>query len=92
MTNTYVNNMTSTAGNSVPNQFIISSPNSTTFQSYKTTIAIMGTDGLTLDTNAMNYSRTTSKYLYQFTHMTRKELEQDIADGTIKVANLNDKG
>ena len=86
-----VRNMTSPrTGNPVANQFIIEDDNGETFQSYRTTIARRDNDGgLTLDRNALDYSVTTSKYLYGFLDADRKELKAGIADGSIKVADLN---
>ena len=76
-------------GNPTANQFIIDTPTGHVFQSYRTIIAKYEKRQLTLDTDAMNYSRTTSKYLYEYTRMNRKELEQGIAEGYINVQNLN---
>lgn len=59
------------------------------FQSYKTIIARYDSGKLTLDTNAMNYSKTTSKYLYQFTNSSKAQLEERIKEGLVKVRNLN---
>ena len=63
-----VENMKSSKGNLVPNQFIITTKDSIYFQSYKTLIARINkkTNKIYLDTNYWDYSRTTSKYLYQF--------------------------
>ena len=69
-----IENMTSSKGNTIPNQFIIKTEIGTYFQSYKTVIAFVGSDSTILDENALNYSRTTSKYLYQFLGMNKKEI------------------
>lgn len=65
-----VRNMLSKTGRNVPNQFIIEDGIGddwkVCFQSYNTVIAEVTSDGLILDENAENYSRTTSKYMYQF--------------------------
>lgn len=63
-----VENMKSSKGNLVPNQFIITTKDSIYFQSYKTLIARINkkTNKVYLDTNYWDYSRTTSKYLYKF--------------------------
>tara|TARA_R100000005_G_C4984681_1_gene193357 strand:+ start:1341 stop:1625 length:285 start_codon:yes stop_codon:yes gene_type:complete len=90
-----VNNMTSPNGNFVPNQFVIKIKNSYYFQSYQTIIAQKklclnnGDYKIILDTNALNYSRTTSKYLYKFLNMNRKEIESEIKTKEIKLKNLN---
>ena len=82
-----VQNMTSHNGNYVPNQFIIEDDKGReTFQSYETTIAIFDHGKITLDDNALHYSTTTSKYLYMFLGMDRKEI---LADKSIKYENLN---
>ena len=93
-----VENMTSAKGNNVANQFIISGITEQGFteeyfQSYETTIARNyydnGLCSTTLDTNALNYSRTTSKYLYQFLGEGRKEIEAKIKSGEYVVTDLN---
>lgn len=70
-----VRNLTSKrTGRNVPNQFIIEDGigenRKVCFQSYNTIVAVFDSvingGELTLDNNAENYSRTTSKYLYQF--------------------------
>ena len=86
-----VKNMTSTKGNTVPNQFLIKTNEGDFFQSYKTVIAFVG-DNIILDDNALNYSRTTSKYLYQFLGMNRKMIEQKIKEGEIILKDLNNGG
>lgn len=63
-----VENLTSSKGNLVPNQFKITTKDSVYFQSYKTLIARINkrTNKIYLDKNYWDYSRTTSKYLYSF--------------------------
>jgi len=98
MTNTAINlnripkvyNMLSPrSGNEVANQFEIREGTNTYFQSYETIIAVYTNTGLVLDKNAMDYSVTTSRYLYQFTNQTRKELTEGIKEGRITVEDLN---
>ena len=85
-----VENMTSSNGNTVPNQFeIFVSGEGTYFQSYNTVIALRNQSEITIDTNALSYSNTTSKYLYRFLGMNRKEILAGIADGSIKQADMN---
>lgn len=85
-----VRNMTSNStGREIANQFIIEDGNKVYFQSYKTIIAMKQAGKITIDTNAENYSRTTSKYLYQFLNTDRKSLLQDVKAGRIIRANLN---
>lgn len=83
-----VENMLSYNGNKVPNQFIISDykNNRTIFQSYSTIIAMKTNKGIVLDTEALSYSATTSKYLYLFLNMSRKEI---LNDENIVYKNLN---
>ncbi len=78
-------------GQPVANQFIIRGDDGTlTFQSYRTTIATEDAHGrVTLDDGALDYSVTTSKYLYRFLDADRKQVKARIADGTYAVADLN---
>ena len=50
----------------VKNQFIISDKDAIIFQSYNTVIAKKTKTRTILDKKALDYSRTTSKYLYRF--------------------------
>ena len=76
-------------GREIANQFIIEDGNKVYFQSYKTIIAMKQVGKITIDTNAENYSRTTSKYLYQFLNTDKKRLLEDVKTGRIIRANLN---
>lgn len=90
-------NLRSPNGNFVPNQIKIVEIKKDyikeTFQSYDTTIcSIEYKDNkrkILLDTYALGYSRTTSKYLYKFMYMNRKEIERLIKQNEIKFTNLN---
>lgn len=89
-----VENMISDKGNYLPNQFKIYKDDSIYFQSYQTIIAkvnkrTMYNDEIILDYDALNYSRTTSKHLYRFLGMNRKEIQKRIKGGWIKYKNLN---
>lgn len=85
-----VSNMMGSNGNRIVNQFIIEYDYKEVFQSYDTTIAVVYNDGrILLDKEALNYSRTTSKYLFIFLDMTRKNIEYSITKGYIKLVNLN---
>lgn len=85
-----VYNMTSyNTGREIANQFIIEHEGKVYFQSYQTIIAMKEAGKITIDINAENYSRTTSKYLYQFLNTNRKNLLQDVKDGRIVRADLN---
>ena len=92
------------SGDSVRNQFEIyestKKTTSYTFQSYSTIIAKViyknGQQIVILDENALYYSRTTSKYLYQFLDnvsqfrgMSKKEILKAIENKEIKLKNLN---
>lgn len=88
-----VNNMTSSKGNKVANQFILHTPEATFFQSYNSIIVkttFENGERITyLDEYYWNYSRTTSKYRSLFLGENTKETEQKIKDGKYKLANLN---
>lgn len=61
-----IENMKSTRGNKVPNQFIIEYGNFIAFQSYSTLIAVYDSKNDTMYQDVDYYSRTTSKYLNLF--------------------------
>lgn len=90
-------NLRSQNGNFVPNQIKIVETKKDyikeTFQSYDTIIAKVEYKNnkrkILLDTYALGYSRTTSKYLYKFMYMNRKEIETLIKQNKIKLTNLN---
>ena len=86
-----VSNMYSNNGNQVPNQFIIDNGNKTLFQSYKTIVAVKENGMVTLDSNALNYSNTTLKYLKQFlnTNESKKSLHEKIESGFYNTSDLN---
>jgi len=88
-----VENMISSKGNSVPNQFII---RKTThmgvdeyFQSYKSIIAVKSYKGIFLDRNYWDYSVTTGKYRNLFLNETKKETEAKLKSGEYKFKTLN---
>ena len=88
-------------GRPANNQFVIESQtdegNKTkTFQSYDTTIATeindinnFGVVETVLDSNALNYSQTTSKHLFIFLGLDRREIETRVKKGLILVRDLN---
>ena len=87
-----ISNMTSSNGNAVPNQFIVSDDFGTDyFQSYQATIAKKSYCGnpLQLDRDKWDYSPTTSKYRNQFTGLTTAQTKAGIKDGSITLVNLN---
>ena len=61
--NIKVLNMISNNGNRIPNQFVISTPEGSYFQSYNSVIAFINNEGrVFLDRNKWDYSTTTGKY------------------------------
>jgi hypothetical protein len=91
---TKVSSMTSPkTGNPVANQFIVSTPSYTLFQSYDSIIAKTNfEDGkrvVYLDEYYWNYSRTTSKYRNQFLGESTKQTEDKIKNKTYLLTNLN---
>ena len=84
--------MTSQNGNKIPNQFIITLPeNVTMFQSYNTVIAQNRNGEIVLDSKALDYSATTTKYLKHFlgTTESKKQLQAKIKNGFYQVEDLN---
>lgn len=79
----------------VVNQFVITDTKRamTYFQSYKSMIASVWSDGVTkeveLDMQYWNYSRTTSKYLAIFLRESTKEIKEKVKNGTYKLVDLN---
>jgi len=87
-----VQNMISRNGNKVANQFIVTLPeNVTVFKSYNTVIAQNRNGEIVLDSKALDYSATTTKYLKQFlgTNESKKQLQDKIKNGFYHVEDLN---
>ena len=87
-----VENMLSYNGNKVANQFIVHLPeNVSFFQSYDTVIAENRNGKIVLDSKALDYSATTTKYLKQFlnTNESKKQLQAKIKNGFYLVEDLN---
>jgi len=96
-----VENMTSSNGNDVPNQFIITTDKGEYFQSYNSIIAFIpkgnfteeqhkkGLNKIQLDSNTWDYSRTTGKYRNQFLGEDKKETEKKIKEGIYVLTDLN---
>ena len=88
-----IQNMTSSKGNKVANQFIIFDSESTYFQSYKSIIVKTTFEDdervVYLDENYWDYSKTTSKYRNMFLGETTKETQKKIDSGEYKLADLN---
>jgi len=89
MRTVHVENMTSSNGNKVPNQFIIRvNSEGTFFQSYNTIIAAKTPEGVLLDLD-WDYSVTTGKYRNQFLGEKRPATEAKIKTGQYKLIDLN---
>ena len=87
-----VENMVSSRGNTIPNQFIINGgyDGNMYFQSYKSMIAKIDKFGkVFLDSHYWDYSRTTSKYRNMFLNMTTDEIKKGIKANEISLVNLN---
>ena len=87
-----VENMSSSNGNAVANQFIIYDGKNTYFQSYNTIIAMYpnyDNTKIKLDKNSWNYSVTTGKYRNQFLGEKIAETRKKIKSGEYKLVNLN---
>lgn len=84
-----VTNLRSSRGNKVPNQYSIETGNSIIFQSYDSIIAEVSRGVIYLDPVYYNYSKTTSKYLYMFLNMNKKEIQEGLRSGKIQFKNLN---
>tara|TARA_A100000172_G_scaffold40831_1_gene24925 strand:+ start:353 stop:616 length:264 start_codon:yes stop_codon:yes gene_type:complete len=84
-----VENMTSTRGNTVPNQFIITDNGDEYFQSYRSIIAKRSKGKIYLDDYYWDYSVTTGKYRNEFLGEGIAETRKKIASGEYVLTNLN---
>tara|TARA_S200002703_G_scaffold152574_1_gene153116 strand:+ start:194 stop:457 length:264 start_codon:yes stop_codon:yes gene_type:complete len=84
-----VENMTSTRGNTVPNQFIITDNGDEYFQSYRSIIAKRSEGKIYLDDYFWDYSVTTGKYRNEFLGEGIAETRKKIASGEYVLTNLN---
>ena len=86
-----VENFTSTNGNKIANQFIITTKRKIIFQSYDSIIAMrsLNTNKVTLDKNYWDYSVTTGKYRNQFLGEGIAETRKKIKSKEYKLADLN---
>jgi hypothetical protein len=88
-----IENMTSSNGNDVPNQFIIrgeyNGENYTIFKSYNSIIVMKVGNKVFIDKAYWDYSRTTAKYRNQFLRETTAETELNLKLGRYKFAVLN---
>ena len=86
-----VRNMTSSRGNKVANQFIITdNHNNEIFQSYNTVIAMRNDSGIVyLDKYSWDYSVTTGKYRNEFLGEGIAETRKKINSGEYILTDLN---
>ena len=86
-----IENMTSSRGNRVPNQFRIFADDGVYFQSYSTVIAFKpyGCGKIQLDKNRWDYSTTTGKYRNLFLGENIAETRAKIKSGEYEVVDLN---
>ena len=93
VSNMKVRNMTSSKGNKIANQFIITDGETKVFQSYDSVIARVSygaADRLVqLDQYYWDYSVTTGKYRNQFLGETKAETQKKIDSGEYILTNLN---
>lgn len=87
---TKVSNMTSSRGNTIANQFEITTSRGVFFQSYNSIIVFIPEKGKTqLDRTYWDYSKTTGKYRNQFLGEDKQETQQKIDSGEYILKNLN---
>ncbi len=85
-----VKNMINNNGNSIANQFEISTDEGVIFQSYNSIIAkIMNSGQVYLDENYWDYSVTTGKYRNMFLLEKKKETQSKIDSGEYILTDLN---
>lgn len=84
-----VENMESSRGNKVANQFIIHNDGTTYFQSYGVIIVKIEDGKVYLDSLYWDYSKTTGTYSNQFLEETKTETEKKIRMGEYILTNLN---
>lgn len=85
-----VQNMTSSNGNTVPNQFIIHDDNGNMFfQSYDSIIVKKSKGKISLDSRYWDYSKTTGKYRNEFLGENKKETQAKIDSGEYELTDLN---
>ena len=87
---TQVENMRSSNGNKVANQFIITDGNKMVFQSYGNVICVKDGRNVILDSRYWDYTQTTGKYRNRFLGETKADTQKKIDSGVYKLANLNE--
>ena len=84
-----VQNMQSSRGNDIPNQFIITTEDGVFFQSYNSIIVKKSHGKTYLDETYWNYSVTTGKYRNLFLGENKKDTERKIQTGEYILTDLN---
>lgn len=85
-----VENLESSSGNTIANQFEITAPEGRYFQSYKSMIVFIPNKGkVQLDKTYWDYSKTTGKYRNIFLGEDKKTTEKKIASGEYELTDLN---
>lgn len=84
-----VENLRSTSGAKIANQFKITEGNKRWFRSYNAVICVIEDGKTTLDEKYWNYSKTTGKYRNLFLGESIVETRKKIQSGEYKLANLN---
>ena len=87
-----VENMVSSSGNKIANQFVIWTDEGKYFQSYNSVIAFIPFDKnekTILDEHYWNYSKTTGKYRNDFLNEHKADTEKNIKSGEYLLSNLN---
>tara|TARA_R100001594_G_scaffold30233_1_gene56502 strand:- start:2616 stop:2879 length:264 start_codon:yes stop_codon:yes gene_type:complete len=84
-----VENMTSSQGNKVANQFIITDNGDEYFQSYRSIIAKRSKGKIYLDNYYWDYSTTTGKYRNKFLGERIADTRKKIKTGEYILTNLN---
>ena len=75
-------------GYGAKDQYLLETKEGTYLQSYNSIVAFIGNDGKIKVGKDFNYSRTTARYVTQFLNMRIKEIEKDIRDRKITIADL----
>jgi hypothetical protein len=84
-----ITNLTSNKGNTIANQFQITTETAVYFQSYQSIIVKIEAGKTYLDPIYWDYSKTTGKYRNIFLGEDKKETEKKIKAGIYILTNLN---
>ena len=84
-----ITNLTSNKGNTIANQFQITTETAVCFQSYQSIIVKIEAGKTYLDPIYWDYSKTTGKYRNIFLGEDKKETEKKIKAGIYILTNLN---